>query len=1080
MDIVKSVAVPGAVVDGAVIELAFGDLSKLGPGDPFDILLCSAFPNDYAAVRNTLIGDLSKNAGVSVSKLAREMDPADDLRASFKCWLSRPIDGRAGFRRLLVFEHTGSFGREDDSRYAVVGGVFRAIIAAAPDATTIAMPILSSGNVGERKEVMLRALVNKSAFWMRNGLSVKRVTICAYSPGRKVDTSIASTFNDAIREVIKPPHAMAMLKGKMPGSKAGRPSLKKTKARPEKAAPFADELLQKTGQLRSSGGKSGSAPVPPSRASLLADIAAGKRPEGRPGGAGAPPPPAPAALPPPKPSRAGRAKHDARVSEEHDLADKQSGPSHFGRIQSTISSLLGRGGAADHASIGTSAPAIKEEEKEEGRARARKKKAQRRREESHSGDDDAFPSEARLPSAPGGGGLARPPRPPPPRERRNSDDEFYVDDDDDEEESEELAELAKVADMDTEGDDEDFGATDALSASELDSRASLDDDDDDSVLVEGGEDEGPTVDVLIAAAVHEAADAAAKDAVIQLLRLDKPDVVVNDLLGAYADLVADQPTASAASLSEAVAALVRNARIVVPLLTPAFLLDELCTEAFSHAFLISRSSAGSRRASSEARGDFSLEPLYVDDAPLPRFMQAVQYHDVRAIGGAPTGLHARLAPACFGLLQGPAPAPPRPLTTSHSATSGLRPYSHEGGGYGCFISYSHAFGACARAMQELLSHIKPSLRVFLDVGGGLRAGTSWQQEIYNAMDGPKPMVTLALVTPPWIASSVCREELALGLLHATEGTGTLCMYPVMPVPQDLRASAPGAHGAYHGVTGAVGDASLPPAWATSKLTWFEAADAVVKEVERARSRSQKPTVHAVKKTADSVHRFAVDALSMPALRTGPAAPRALPTGVKNLAQVLLVHSDADSAFASEVGAAVSTALKTRRALGALRRVTQAVGIDATGSTVLCVLSPSLADDAAAEQLLQVALMRQRAEGAALLCVRDAAKPLDEDAPRYMRLLPCLSIAKSGRAAADKACVDMDSMANLFADALVAKVLALEQVHEATAAPARNRKTSPSSACFWATDKTVLVCVGDKDPRADSIRAPMSGNAGHNR
>lgn len=167
------------------IELYQGDLTDLSPAEGFDLLVVSAFPNDYTPTSSSLIGALYQK-GLSVEALSLIKDI--DLRENFSCWLSRefsPQDPRLQFRRILCFEPLvrGSLPE-------LVGDIFRAltpIVAEREDIKTIAIPVVTSGDQSYSVREMLNLLLEAALHWLEIGLPLDRIKMVTRSDTQVLD-----------------------------------------------------------------------------------------------------------------------------------------------------------------------------------------------------------------------------------------------------------------------------------------------------------------------------------------------------------------------------------------------------------------------------------------------------------------------------------------------------------------------------------------------------------------------------------------------------------------------------------------------------------------------------------------------------------------------------------------------------------------------------------------------------------------------------------------------------------------------------------------------------------------------------
>jgi hypothetical protein len=157
------------------VELFHGDLSRIPREEAVDVLVISAYPDDYTPTPGSLIGALHRE-GISVRELAQRK--AVDLRHAFSCWLSEDLGAsfdQVGFRRVLCFEPLIRGAPE-----AVVGEIFQSLmpfVHGSPPINTLAMPLVASGDQGVPVDAILTPLLEAATRWLGLGLPIERLKI---------------------------------------------------------------------------------------------------------------------------------------------------------------------------------------------------------------------------------------------------------------------------------------------------------------------------------------------------------------------------------------------------------------------------------------------------------------------------------------------------------------------------------------------------------------------------------------------------------------------------------------------------------------------------------------------------------------------------------------------------------------------------------------------------------------------------------------------------------------------------------------------------------------------------------------
>lgn len=160
----------------ADIELYHGDLSAIPAPHDIDIVVLSAFPNDYFPTPSTLIGALHAK-GLSVEALAR--DKEIDLRKSLWCWISKELGKeekeRFRFHRILCFEPEK---RKDDAA-EYVADIFRCLnnFVFDDDVNHVAMTTVAAGGQKASAAKITEAILEAATFWLQRGLPLQTIKI---------------------------------------------------------------------------------------------------------------------------------------------------------------------------------------------------------------------------------------------------------------------------------------------------------------------------------------------------------------------------------------------------------------------------------------------------------------------------------------------------------------------------------------------------------------------------------------------------------------------------------------------------------------------------------------------------------------------------------------------------------------------------------------------------------------------------------------------------------------------------------------------------------------------------------------
>eukprot|EP00794_Sanderia_malayensis_P007284 gene7284-8097_t len=159
------------------IDFVYGSVTKLEKKDEVDVLVVSAFPNNYQETPYSVIGALKRDLGLVMGDLAK--DKEEDLRNIFSCWWSKELPSQYSYRRILCFEGAYKAGARPPT---VIGEIFRCLVSLCKNKDIkVMMPLITTGHQGYSPEMILCLIVEAAIHWMQIGLPLRVLKIVAYT-----------------------------------------------------------------------------------------------------------------------------------------------------------------------------------------------------------------------------------------------------------------------------------------------------------------------------------------------------------------------------------------------------------------------------------------------------------------------------------------------------------------------------------------------------------------------------------------------------------------------------------------------------------------------------------------------------------------------------------------------------------------------------------------------------------------------------------------------------------------------------------------------------------------------------------
>ena len=181
LQVLSSVAIDHPGGGTRTLQLCQGDLTNMAPADQVNILVVSALPGDYSPTPGSLIGALNSK-GVSVQQLST--NKAHNYEPVLPTWISQPITNpQPGieFSQILVYEPANPA----TTSAQLISTIFTGLQAyEGTKATTVALPLVSTGSGGADPSLILRELFYCSAHAAAMAFPLNLIKLVIYDPSQ--------------------------------------------------------------------------------------------------------------------------------------------------------------------------------------------------------------------------------------------------------------------------------------------------------------------------------------------------------------------------------------------------------------------------------------------------------------------------------------------------------------------------------------------------------------------------------------------------------------------------------------------------------------------------------------------------------------------------------------------------------------------------------------------------------------------------------------------------------------------------------------------------------------------------------